>query len=215
MAAKRPINMVEHILIRFGGSLGEDSWSCGLRAIGDPLANDSGDASGALEAIDTYVRTFHANAAARWSGLAKLGWTKVNAIGSNGKYVNEVTNMAEHIPELASSGFGGSPPQLALAVTLRTGRKRGPAHSGRIYIPCGASTGQDGKLTEEQQRGAANAVKDLIVGINDAFNRHTVAVVGVHDAVAYPVTRVEVGSVIDTQRRRRKSFTETYFGVNV
>lgn len=163
------VNFEPHILIRWGGTLGEDTWSCGMRFM-QTAGNVSNDqwASDNLEDCADAVRDFFTAAGSMHNGLATLGWVKVNGILANGHY--EAPNdphLKEFVPPVNPYSAANHAPQLALCATLRTAVKRGRAHSGRIYVPTMMdNVTDDGRLPGTTCAELATATVDLIETLN-------------------------------------------------
>lgn len=111
------------------------------------------------------------------------------------------------------------PGQCALVLTLYTDRPRGKASKGRMYLPGIAQMpGNDGKITTTQAATNVALVKTMFDAINadpDVPNRVILAAKGTGPVPALtaqnePVIGVRLGTVIDTQRRRRNALTEAY-----
>ena len=176
-----------------------------------------------LNAVGSAVENwFNDNVASGGMGItaaAHLTSVKLNRIGTDGKYVDDVTQ--EYV---LSPYSGGSDPvypaaQLAAVVTLGTAAERGRASKGRFYVPpvgYFGALGTDGRLTPTQAFNLATGAKNLIDDINDAI----IAVRGPSEPIRVgvasnigtgtfrEVTKVGVGRVPDTMRSRRDSLIE-------
>jgi hypothetical protein len=162
-------------------------------------------------------------------GFTSAGITsvKVNRIGTDGKYSDDVTR--EHIFGSPQSGnTAGQPPaQLATAVTLRTSVERGRASKGRFYLPVlsgWVALGTDGRATAAAAGIAASATVRLLNSVNDLYDvlpstdtsRMRVGVASdIGSGTFREATRVEVGRVPDTMRSRRSSLAEDHQGANL
>lgn len=208
----------EHFYLQWGGTLpGGDEWSCGLRMaptpdhLDVPLANDAGWTSTTAMA----VQAFHATAASMISPRAILTYSKFNVITVDGHYKDQVTQ--EHVfPNVPGGGNAGFTPanQIALAVSLTTGFARGPAHRGRFYMPLPTMmVGTTGTIAAADRDTIKDSVQHNLI---DALNAVTpnLAVAVMSRKLASPgshfVTGVEIGVVLDTQRRRRNKLKEAY-----
>jgi hypothetical protein len=199
--------------IVFGGALlaGEnEEWSCSLglhRVSGDTQPFTS-------EQLAPVLRAWFSDANTRIHEYCCLNWIKVNAIDGQGHYVSKTnTDLYEFPSGSVPRGGGGrlNPPQCSLAVTLRTGVKRGPAHVGRFYLPMpGHEVASTGQLISSQTQPTATRTAGLIEQIHTMTNSRWLVCVLSEKGAAHPVTQVQVGSVMDTQRRRRNRFVETY-----
>ena len=212
------INYEPHVLLRWGGRLGEDTWSNGLR-IRHPDQDPAGMIAWSkahLGAITDVVKSWHRDTVSYHNGLATLAWVKLNAVGSNGRYLDVgQTTLQEVQPAQVPNG---SPPliapQLAWAVTLRTAKKRGRAHAGRIYVPTRLSTVTNtGVVPASDCAAMASRAATFIAAVGDAdlpLDGTWVGVFSPIDATVERVRSVDVGNVLDTQQRRRRQIRETY-----
>lgn len=161
--------------------------------------------------IDACVE-FHTRAGSGISNRATLTTIKFNEIGTDGRYVSS-SDTVMHEFETGHPGavVGIMPAQIALAVTLRTAKKRGRAHAGRFYIPWGGGTiNTDGTLAPSTQTSVAASVTTFLNDLNtaaDGIGRLAVASDIGTGALEY-ITHCEVGGVLDTIRSRRKSLNE-------
>ena len=136
--ATRPILFAEHALLRFGGGLGADTWSCGIRLAGSPASSDTAfcedNIDDAADAVQTWWTAFPQGVSAYFNGLANLAWVKLNAIDSAGRYQDtNNTNLVEIQPAIAPSGNASLvAPQLSICLTLRTANKRGLARGSDL-----------------------------------------------------------------------------------
>lgn len=202
----------QHYYVQWGGSLpGGDEWSCGVRMLPDvpgPPPNDPALLTGAAAA----VQAWHNNGMI--SPRALLKFTKVNLVGINGRYVADST--FEHVhPNVPGSGPEARtlPNQVAMAVSLVTGVSRGPAHRGRFYMPLPTVLTQtDGRVTEGDADAVRAAGQTFVAAMNAAHAGWSMAVFSrkAGRAAHRFVTGVEVGMVLDTQRRRRNKLAENY-----
>jgi hypothetical protein len=203
-----------HLYVQWGGKLpGNEQWSCGLR-----LRNKTGTAFVYAEsqhtAVTNAIKTYHASNSSQISAAAKLSFVKMNLINVDGHYA-EATTHEQIVADLAGSGATPSiyPNQIALAVSLVTGFSRGPAHRGRFYMPLPAfPVDAAGLISDEHRDFAVTAATTLLTSLNAASANWEVAVFSRKQGAAgnRKVTGIEIGRVLDTQRRRRRSLAEGY-----
>lgn len=165
-------------------------------------------------AVAAAIQAFHTTAPTGAS--TRLQQIKIARIGTDGKYVDD----APWIHDYGSPGISGGtdqtsvlPAQTALAVTLRSDRSRGLANSGRFFLPaCGALVHPGTGLIEAQDaQTVADAATTMLSALNDLDGSWMVGIASDTRLGAFqPITRVEVGRVLDTIRSRRRSFPESY-----
>jgi hypothetical protein len=193
----------------FGTAYVDEEWSWSL----------SFDHSGAAPTevsmdVRNAVQGFHTGT---WiHSTAKLTGIKLNEINTEGKYANPVTVQHDFATPVAGGGSTNLfPPQIAAAVTLRTDRRRGPGSTGRFYIPNPAFALQaDGRMNTSNAEALANAAGTMANALQTALGGAPLIVAsqggsGVPPAHV-PVTRIDVGRVFDTQRRRRRDLPEDH-----
>lgn len=203
-----------HLYLQWGGTLpGGDEWSCGLRMI--PINQGVATSNQArLDAAANAVHIFHGTVNSQISPRAVLTFAKLNAIGVNGRYVEQTT--LEHIfPNEGGVGNEAKTPpnQVALVVSLTTAVSRGPAHRGRFYMPLPCLTpGIDGRITIADRNNVHDSAVDFLAALNAVDPNLKVAVMSrkLYAPASRLVTGIEVGRVLDTQRRRRNKLAEAY-----
>lgn len=203
-----------HLYLQWGGKLpGNEEWSCGLRMYG-PAGSASTDAATLMDDVVPVVQDFHTRATTGIHDNAKLSFVKLNAIGTNGRYVQQTTNETA----LSDVGGGGGPSfappnQICLVVSLLTGFSRGPAHRGRFYLPLPIwEVNALGTISPAQATGVADSSKQFVDNLNATNANWKVGVFSRKLGAAghRAVTDTAVGVVYDTQRRRRRSLLENY-----
>lgn len=203
-----------HVYVQWGGKLpGNEAWSCGLRlynAGGGALTNDPA----VLAAATAAITAFHNRATSYISSSAKLSFVKANVIGTDGHYVASTT-LEQVVADVPGGGSASNPypNQVALAVSLVTGFSRGPAHRGRFYLPMPyAPVGSDGLISSTDRDLVKTSATTMLTALNAMSSNLKVGVFSRKLGVAghRAVTGIEVGRVLDTQRRRRRSLKELY-----
>ena len=163
--------------------------------------------------IVTAVQAFHAT-----TGMicneARLTQIKLNRIGLDGRYISQSETVLHDFAPPGIPGASSSPvaPQIALAVSLVTEKRRGPANAGRFYLPLPAyPPAAGGVITTANATAVATAATTLLNALNTAVPAHRVVVMSnVGGGASEQVTRVRVGRVLDTMRSRRTSLPEGY-----
>ena len=127
----------------------------------------------------------------------------------------ELINLAEHTRSspVPGSGVQPHPYQTALVVSLRTA-VAGPRGRGRLYVPAtgAAISGSTLRLTSSVQTAFLTAAETYLGALNVSVNTHAalseLCVWSRTGESAAPVTKISVGDVLDTQRRRRDTLVE-------
>lgn len=204
----------------FGGPMGPlassvESWSCSIHVgAGADGSVTPGNLDGALtqwiERAGSYV-----------NGAAWLSYWKFNQVDpATGRYVSAGLPLTHFLSSPVASGMPTAPFQLALALSWVTGATRGYASKGRIFAPftprdSGSSIiGPDGTILDMYLTGIANSAAQLITDINGSLTGSCV-VYSQRGLVENEILAAKVGSVPDTQRRRRRSLVEVYDQVPV
>lgn len=208
-----------HCLVALSGTwsysdMGSEGWSFGVRVRtptvgGGHLANPTTY----MNAIVAPILAWFAAAGSQMSTKATLKLIKVNNITADGHYENPAT------VQYATSTAGGLAPTLpafnCAAVTLETGMHTGRAKRGRIYPPAsiGLDVGKGVTIAPSDQVNLLASVKAFLLILYRAEPtgglQVTPSVMSRVDASSNYVTGVSINSVLDVQRRRKKSATAT------
>lgn len=206
--------------LAFGGRLYGDVWTSALHLSGEIAGPILGTSALDDVAADLTKWFLAINA----TGACNLEWVKLNEIDPVTRAYKSQTDTQEKLltPPVAGKGSGNPPAQLSMCVSLLTDAKRGMASRGRFYPPptsaCSTveyQTGQVGKsVLDPMLTASAQLIRDLnnwpgIDGLGAA-----VVVLG-GDGTMRNVQRIQIGSVPDTQRRRRNALKETYHTIDV
>jgi hypothetical protein len=208
----------------FGGA---EQWSTGLY-VGAVDADVSNPTQAFADAVRTAWTTFFQSTGSGIGTSWKTDQVKVAQVGTDGK-----TNLSNVIYAPYGTAIAGTngivvyPAQISLVASLENSGARGLGAKGRMYLP-GVSfvTQGNGVITTANALSCAQAVKALIDSINAAApagERVILASQGRRvkqpdgsyaitpgTAVNSLVNRVRVGTVLDTQRRRRNQLVESY-----
>lgn len=122
--------------------------------------------------------------------------------------------------QVLGTGTPSKTPQDAIVVSLRTSTP-GPTGRGRIYWPAlGAALNASFQLSAPTAPAIAGDARTFLRGIGDRLNQALInqgsvqrVVLSVRSAknhVSRDVNLLQVGSVLDTQRRRRDALPESY-----
>lgn len=140
---------------------------------------------------------------------ARLTSIKVAEIDAQGHYVGDAVERSASVPGL--NPFAGQmPAQVALAVTLRTGR-RGASYRGRFYLPAPGTEVlvADGLMSSSLAQTFADGAGKFVGAINAIPNLGSV-VIASSKGMNTTVTDVSVGRALDTIRSRRRDLNEAY-----
>lgn len=227
----------QHMLLQAIGTLGTspinpfEQFSFGIRFTATTEAGLGG--LGALD-TDEFGQSMAGTLYQKWtdqncgiSDMARLRSVKWNRIGVDGRYASDGETREILVGEGGGVGGGGRPvfynaPQIALAITLRTGRSRGLARAGRFYLPAPSfqADNNTGTILDGQAQAMATFWGGWLDGLAlnvGPINVGAQAVVmskgrnnGAGAGVTEPVTAVDCGVVLDTIRSRRNQIDERY-----
>lgn len=174
--------------------------------------------------LSTHAATYNPPAALNTLATNASGYTawRVELRAENESLLS--VSEANIAPGWGGAGAPSKTPQDALVFSLRTSTP-GPTGRGRMYWPAmGATLATDWSLSSPTPATVAAGAKTWLnaigSGINAAYASLSVVktvVLAVRSAKAhtcYDVNQIQVGSYLDTQRRRRDSFHETYSSVS-
>lgn len=202
-----------HLYVQWGGKLpGNEQWSCGFRMWKSGGSTEA-DGAAVLVNVAAALQAFHVREGTAIHSSALFNFVKVNAIAVDGTYIGSGTNEATFADN--PGGIGGAQPanQLTLGVSTVTGFNRGPAHRGRFYLPSpGITIGTDGRMPTAVIDGVADSCITMRTAVNSAGAGHVMVVMSRKAGAPghRAITGFEIGTVVDTQRRRRRSLVEDY-----
>jgi len=168
------------------------------------------------DGLNTAMRTFMGTSGLLWANFSKFEGIKMAAKSVAGL---DIAAPKERITQTAASGSATTTgfAQDTLVVSLRTSTTFGRANYGRMYIPHshGARVTGTPQLADATCTAIADGAADLIDSVNDLLNTGgepgLAAIMSkAGTGTTKAVTRVAVGSLVDTQRRRRNRLVETY-----
>lgn len=217
----------------FGGPLYADIWTCRIHLNGeidqDLQLLSPVDLQTVLDDIESDLKTWWTTS--DFIGPAKLSWLKLNEINPDtGKYISQSTTIGKEWTPVAGTATMEAP-QLSLAVSWHTANRRGRAAKGRIYPPPSEVSFDNitGQVHITYRQEAATRGATLInnlnnwPGIDSPFDLNCIVLGMASEKRAQEtgddaylthrknnITAVAVGSVLDTQRRRRSALKETY-----
>lgn len=221
----------KHWLLAWGGPLfgGPEQWVNTLRMMPGGYTWPNLPPSWPLFSIDSSVmddlktditnHMMHADSG--YSAASPCHWIKFNEIDENGRY-SDTTQTHERdlsATPIVPPGTAVYPPQVALCVSFASGRARGVASKGRVYVPspdkaiAGATARVGATTTELVAAQWASFLTNLSnwPGI-DPVDAPRAAIVSNRRTPGewQHISRVRVGDLLDTQQRRRRQIEETY-----
>lgn len=201
------------VVLEGGIGGGNDRWStsCAFGGNGSTLVDDPADLQTWAAAISTGLAT--------WTGTAIEGISGTNTTidGVSVYYYPDVTGPAaatgQSVVAWAGTGTNIHPLPTSMVFSLGTGLA-GRSYRGRMYWPAiAASVSSGGYFSTTLVGDVADDVVDLLAGIAGVVpgpGPIFPVVVSKTGGFVTGVTTVRVGTVPDTQRRRRDALTETY-----
>ena len=191
-----------------GGTLyTSEQWSFGLSFAGAAGSAPTSVPTAVYDAVAAFVQ----RAAAPSSNKAPLTFIKLNRIGQDGRYTEQKSVTREVAAGIAGASTANIAPQIAAAVTLDTGNRRGLAAKGRFYVPVpAAAIGTDGRILETDANALRDAAVTMVNSLNAAGIGRLVVASDVGTGAFRAVRSVRVGRVLDTIRSRRTSLPESY-----
>lgn len=184
------------------GTTNDGGWSFGVWT-----TNTGDDAAAALTKFQTAV-------AAMWaSGIDafisdQIAYTAQKVVTVDQSTGKQITRADGAVTDAGADTGESLPPQVALAVTLRTALAT-RAGRGRIYLPPFAvSQVVNSRMNATNKGTTLTAVKGMFdTLISDG---HTPVLYGRTAHTVTPITTLALGDVFDTQRRRRDAYAETF-----
>lgn len=207
------------IKLSFGGSVqGQDIWSNSFHLI-DYFNENTQELFNSLEPEDfiTIANTFYTAAPNGMNQFNTLETIKLALIGADGKYMTDPKIYDYPTPRLGSGQYAVSP-QDSIVVSLLTPVKRGLAYRGRFFPPAGfAAPSGSGRLSSASVNSMINKAVLFLRGIDNIAASATeeadgklVVASSTRSGAYWPVTAVEVGNIMDNQKRRRNRLNEVY-----
>jgi len=190
-------------------------WTGAEAALAELVAADTGDL------LIGDMNSLMSTAEIQWAGYSQLTGIKIAAIGTDGAYLTEPYIVEDESPSDGSTQQ--TPPQLSIVISLLSGFTLGAGNRGRMYLPhCHLGMATDSPVSNGATTDAvAAAAADFVNAVTGHLDDDLTAVVfpaimsQVGAGSAKGVTAVSVGSVTDTQRRRRDQLTEIYSTVTL
>lgn len=198
----------------------QDIWTTGWRIApslaSEPIVNYPAMANTLLESVTGAAETFWDAIRAHIARGTILTSAKVAPVDEDGRYIDNMDSVVyDWETPLAGTGGVVHPPQVSVVASLTTGTRRGNATHGRMYLPLTAIalSPSDFSITVANRQAVANAVVGLLddsLGAIADVSLDPVVMSNIGSGTTRTITTVAVGSIADTQRRRRNRFTEEY-----
>lgn len=160
----------------------------------------------------TAMQTLLATSGLEWATYSRLSGVRAAGVGTDGK---EFTDPVEASFGPNSGSAGQVNPQLSVCISLRSGSRLGRANYGRMFLPHTRMPLVANSPLSATPNALATAGALFIATVNEwadsvvpgalVANMSTVGLGSIK-----PVTEVQVGSITDTQRRRRDQLQESY-----
>jgi hypothetical protein len=204
-----------------------EHWSTGLQ-VGWEDADYDDLVPGIAQEFATKWQTFFQTANNKFSTAYAVTLVKVALINTNGTTDEENIDYYNYPGTVTGNGFDANyPPQITLAATMTSDFQRGLAAKGRMYLPgINKSIDNTGRLDsaflETLNTGfksfldVINADTDIPGEVIIASKGHKTDTLDENGQPVYVdgrnafVTGCRIGSVYDTQRRRRNELAEVY-----
>ena len=198
----------------------QDIWTTGWRIApspaSEPIINYPAMANTLLESVTGAAQTFWSAIQARVARGTRLNSVKVAPVDEDGRYIDNMDSVIyDWETPLQGAGSNAHPPQVSVVASLTTGTRRGNATHGRMYLPLTAIAinQNDFTISTGERQTIANAVKGLLndsIGAIADVTLDPVVMSNIGSGTTRTITTIAVGSIPDTQRRRRNRFTEEY-----
>lgn len=213
-----------HVKVTAFGTMlgGVEEWSTGFRmGQEDSGGGNFGIPEGFPAAAAAAWQTFFSGANTGIHNQYKCNGLKFAIILPDGK--TDLSNVVTHsYATPIAGGFGGTlfPPQISLVATLLAASPVGLGAKGRMYLPgvCHAMN-NNGQISVTEGQNVANGLRTFLDACESAASSPGYIINASKGRPGVPftapvhrrVTSVRVGSVYDTQRRRRNGIAETYW----
>jgi hypothetical protein len=176
------------------------------------------------DGIRNLWQTFFTNPQTYISSNYQSTLVKCASVGTDGKSDANDTIYATFPTGTQGVSATHMPPQIALVATLTGANARGLASKGRMYLPgVGVELAAGGHINEGKRNYIADHFKTFLDGVNalphnnviqlashGQLNKDGTPKIGGYGPINKAVKGFKIGSVYDTQRRRRNGIAESY-----
>lgn len=199
----------------------EDIWTTGWRIapslITEPTVDYPEMAGRLLGTVREAAETFWDTLKPLIGRATHMTSVKVAPVDVDGRYIEDLEAVVYdwETPLTGGPSAAVHPPQISVVASLTTGARRGKATHGRMYLPLTAVPidSSDFTIAVANRKTVANAVVGLLndsIGALADVSLDPVVMSNAGEGTTRTITDVAVGSIADTQRRRRNRFVEQY-----
>lgn len=201
---------VPHLLATFQGTLGTNTPAPEEFSFGVRFLPTIGNSQAMADALRDLGDNLFQDADAHIHTAAQLAHVKCSNIDASG-HVSGPVYRNDTEPTSGTSTAVLHPFQDSLVVSLRTGL-RGPSHRGRFYLPLPALVVDpaNGEYSDVTRIAIEGAVHTFLAGFTSTAAIGGYVKVASRRGYLTQVTGFNIGRVLDTQRRRRRSLDEHY-----
>lgn len=212
-----------HVKVTLFGTCfdGAEQWSTGFRmGSEDPGAGNFGIPAGFVDELLPLWQTFFTSTSVDVSSRYTTTGIKAAIILANGQTdPDEVVTVPYTTPIVGGGGIGAHPPQITLVAQLANSSPVGLGSKGRMYLPgINIAVTSNGKIGLTDTQAVANALRTFLDAAETTTNTPGYIINASKGRPGVPfaapvnkrVHQVKIGTVYDTQRRRRNAMTEEY-----
>lgn len=213
----------QHVKVTIFGDMlnGGEIWSTGFR-IGTAAegGGNFGVDTGWVDALKPLWQAVFTGATQNFSPRFRTLGIKAGVVQEDGKMDLDTIYTSTYATPIAGGSSGPTfPPQCAIVVSLRAANPVGLGSKGRMYLPgFNAPIDANGQISGTDTNRLATDMKTFLDAAEVATNSPGYVINASQGRVGVPfaapvnrrVTSLRVGSVYDTQRRRRNALVESY-----
>lgn len=207
--------------VTFSGKMwgGQEEWSTGL-FLGQKNADSAPPTEAAAAKLAASFKTLFTAGNMKISNAYTFTQVKLASLGQDGKTILDEVVYGAPIggaTGLATTNF--HPSQCSLVVTLASERPRGKAAKGRMFLPGTAVPIEgSGRIPSADRENMSNLLKTFFDSMRNDIDlpgqpilaAQGEGLLGALQAQNDWVTKIRLGDVVDTQRRRRNGISEQY-----
>lgn len=206
----------------FGDMLNSgEIWSTGFRMGQEDPAGGNFDVNHAwVDGLKALWQATFTGATQNFSPRFRTLGIKAGVVQTDGKMDLGTIYTSTYATPISGGSSGPTfPPQIAIVCSLRATNPTGLGSKGRMYLPgFNAAIDANGQISGTDTSRLATDMKAFLDGAESATNSPGYVMNCSQGRVGVPfaapvnkrVTSIKVGSVYDTQRRRRNALVESY-----